>query len=591
MSDPVRRVAWAILAVAALLVCAWPYASVLDLWPQTTDGALWISRGSFTNPSWAEWICCKPHFVFYRPTVAASYTLNYAMGGFDLRFYRVTDVAIHLAIGASVYLLYRDLLRGPRWAAWVAAGVFLLHPVSEEVVPVLARRGYGLMTLFGALSVLCFVRACRRGHVLSAPAAGAGLLFAAAVFATEVNFVLAPVYPLLAYHLTWERGSSWSRPLRLCTLPLLGVAAAYGLRFAILGGEHGGYTAAFALEKVWVIARSSWSYLLFPTSATGESAFTPLGIAGVAAVALWYAWKAAVQPTTQLGSRESRQLLVLAVWIGGYTALSILFGVWFFRQAYPALVPFSLLVARVLQETATAARARPWHGALALAPQVLLLAGLVYHSPVLRGLHPAPMRARIELDARMRALDRDLARVEDPAQIYLVLPRETLLRPHPLWSANVAWRMSLTRYWISALHPDREWEIRNLALVGDPEGAPGARAVERVVLDGRPALEFATGLKVQFPGARDLLAPQPDLNARRLWLDLLPVPDGWHGYVYFYRDTQGELIEIPAGNEFAPHTERDSGGVDEGLDAAVVPGRRALAVVEAQVTPAGRKQR
>lgn len=591
MSDPVRKVVWATLAVGALLLCAWPYASILGLWPQTTDGALWISRGAFTNPYWPEWICCKPHFVFYRPTVAASYTLNYAMGGFDLRFYRATDVAIHLAIGASVYVLYRDLLRGPRWAAWVAAGVFLLHPVSEEVVPVLARRGYGLMTLFGALSVLCFVRACPRGRVVSAPAAGAGLLFAAAVFATEVNFVLAPVYPLLAYHLTWERGSSWFRPLRLCTLPLLGVAAAYGLRFAILGGEHGGYTAAFALEKAWVIARSSWSYLLFPTSATGESAFEPLGIAGAAAVALWYVWKALVQPATRLGSLEARQPLVLTVWMAGYTAFSIVFGVWFFRQAYPALVPFSLLVAWVLQETTTAARATPWHRSLVLAPQVLLLAGQVYHSPVLRGLDPVPMRARIELDARMRTLDRDLAQVEDPARIYLVLPRETLLRPHPLWSANVTWRMSLTRYWVSALHTDRELEIRNLALVGDSDGAPVARAVERVMLDGRPALEFATGLKVQFPGGRNLLAPQTDLDARRLWLDLLPVPEGWHGYVYFYRGTQGELVEIPAGIELARNGARGSGGVDEGLDAAVVPGGRELAVVEAHVTAAGRKQR
>ncbi len=122
------------------------------------------------------------------------------------------------------------------------------------------------------------------------------------------------------------------------------------------------------------------------------------------------------------------------------------------------------------------------------------------------------------------------------------------------------------------------------------------------MLDGRPALEFATGMKVQFPGGRDLLAPQPDLDARRLWLDLLPVPDGWHGYVYFYRDTEGELIEIPASIEFARGKRRDSrgaeggrrrasGSADEGLDAAIVPGGRALAVVEPHVTAAGGKQR
>ncbi len=563
--------AWVALGIAALLACAWPYAALLPLWPQTTDGSLWISRGAFTNSHWAEWICCKPHFVFYRPTAALSYTLNYAVGGFEPWGYRLTDVAIHLSIGVLIYALYREFQRqAPRWPAAVAAGVFLLHPVAEEIVPVLARRGYGLMTAFGALSVLAFARACRRDRVVSWPAAATGLCFAAAVFATEVNFVLAPLYPILAYHLTWRRDRPAVRPLLLCTLPLASALGAYLLRLAILG-DHGGYDAAPTWSKLAVIVRSSWEYLLFPTSATGRAGFAPLGTVGIAAVLAWYTWKSVVQPLRHFGSRESRLPLVLVIWIGGYTALSVLFGVWFFRQAYPALVPLSLLVAWLLHDTLAATPRRRLVLALAVVPQALLLASLVYHSPVLRGLDPVPQRTRLDLDARMRALDRDLARVEDPARIYLVMPRETLLRAHPLWSANVTWRMSLTRYWVTSRNQDRDLQIRNLALVGDPGREPGERAVERVMRHGREALEFAPGVRVQFPGSRSAVENQTDLADRVLWLDLLPVPEGMHGYVYYYQGNRGVLVPIPEAAGSPARTPSPDRVPEAGAGAAVVP--------------------
>jgi hypothetical protein len=207
---------------------------------------------------------------------------------------------------------------------------------------------------------------------------------------------------------------------------------------------------------------------------------------------------------------------------------------------------------------------------------------------VLRGLHPVPQRTRLDLDARMRALDRDLAQVDDPARIYLVLPRETLLRAHPLWSANVTWRMSLTRYWVTSRNPGRDLQIRNLALVGDPERAPGDQAVKRVTRQGREALEFAPGVRVQFQGSHDVVANQTDLADRLLWLDQLPVPDGMHGYVYFYRGNRGVLVPIPKAAEPGPRLRASAGLDEEGADTAVVPGGLATSAVESHVAaPAG----
>ena len=542
---PSPEVALLLLAVVA---CSWPYASLLDRWPQTTDGALWITRSALTNPHWFDWDCCRPHFVFYRPIVALSYTLSYALGGLDPFVYRLSDVLLHLGSGGLVYVLYRELRPGnARWGAAVAAALFLLHPAAEEVVPVIARRGYGLMTFFGAASAIAFVRACRRDRILSLPAAAAALAFAAAVLSTEVNFVLVPMYPILAYHLVGSRRRSPLRPLAICALPLLTAVGIYGLRLAILG-DHGGYGAETDWARRLAIVQEAWRSLLFPGSARGERGFPSLAGLGWAAVIAYYAWRGALQPLGRLRSQEARLPLVLLIWTGGYFALSAVFGVWFDRQAYPAVVPFSLLVASTLQDTWRHRDSmRPIFGVLHGVPQVLLLLYWVVPAPAFRGLDPDVDGARANRHARMQALDRDLAQVQEPAVVFLVLPREIPVRPNPLWSPSVTWQMSLTRYWMATLHADREIRFRNLALVEPRPGDPPA--VVNVDRGGRMALIFSDSAAPQFPGGRNLLARQTDLDAGILWLDRLPVDDGVNGYVYSYEGTRGHLLPIRSGGE------------------------------------------
>jgi hypothetical protein len=147
----------------------------------------------------------------------------------------------------------------------------------------------------------------------------------------------------------------------------------------------------------------------------------------------------------------------------------------------------------------------------------------------------------------MLALDRDLERVREPAVVYLVLPRVTLLRTHPFWPTKVTWQTSLTRYWMAARHQDREIRLRNLALVEPPSIPGGGPPVADVHRAGRQALVFSQGSKVQFPGARNLLNRQTDLHRRTLWLDQLPVDEGLHGYVYYYTGTDGILVPIRPG--------------------------------------------
>jgi hypothetical protein len=327
---------------------------------------------------------------------------------------------------------------------------------------------------------------------------------------------------------------------------MVAAVAIYALRLFIVG-DHGGYEAAAGWEKLLTIVRESGHYLLFPSSASGAPGWVPLGVLGWLLVVGYYGWRAAIRPLLRFRTRSARLPLVLLIWTAGYTALPALFGVWFYRQAYPAVVPFALLVATVFGDTLRSSTGRPAWRALHLVPQALLLASLVATSPALRGLDPDLARARSDQHARMVALDRDLARVQEPAVVYLVLPRVTLLRTHPFWSANLTWQMSLTRYWMAALHQEREIRFRNLALVEPPSVPGGAAPLAEVHHGGRQALVFSPGTKLQFPGARNLLLRQTDLDRRTLWLDQLPVEDGVHGYIYTYAGADGILIPIREG--------------------------------------------
>ena len=122
------------------------------------DDAVWISRGLWSRPDWAEWVWKTRHLgVGYRPVAALSYTMDAAVAGLTMPVYRCTDLALHVAAGILVFVLFRRLARDAAgWTSLLAAAVFLLHPATEEVVPFLARRSYGLGTVFALGALIAF---------------------------------------------------------------------------------------------------------------------------------------------------------------------------------------------------------------------------------------------------------------------------------------------------------------------------------------------------------------------------------------------------------------------------------------------------
>lgn len=176
-----------------------------------------------------------------RPLAMASFIAN-AQSSPDLRYWKATNLALHLLNGALVYALFASLacLTGrPRAAATVlAAGgtaLWLLHPVHVSTVMYLAQRMTELATLFGLLAMLLYIHGRRRGlGTLGGRLAVASAVLVctpAAALCKEIG-LLTPFY-LLALEACIFAPAQWPRPpwlralLAACTaLPLL-LAAIY----------------------------------------------------------------------------------------------------------------------------------------------------------------------------------------------------------------------------------------------------------------------------------------------------------------------------------------------------------------------------
>ncbi|HZM95773.1 MAG TPA: tetratricopeptide repeat protein [Vicinamibacterales bacterium] len=104
-----------------------------------------------------------------RPIVNLTFALNYAAGGMDTRGYRLTNLAVHLLAALTLFGLVRRTLLLPSVAptfvaqatnlAWIAALIWMLHPLQTETIDYVTQRTESMMGLFYLLTLYCSVRA------------------------------------------------------------------------------------------------------------------------------------------------------------------------------------------------------------------------------------------------------------------------------------------------------------------------------------------------------------------------------------------------------------------------------------------------
>jgi protein O-mannosyl-transferase len=233
-------------AKAALWLLA---ATLVAYLPALNGEFLWDDSGHVTRPGLRSlqglrsiWLQLGATQQYY-PLLHSAFWIEHRLWGNAAAGYHLMNVVLHATSAFLVVLIVRRLsLPG----AWLAGGVFALHPVCVEAVAWIAEQKSTLSAVFylaSALTYLHFAETRQRSRYLQA--------FIFFVLALLTKTVTATLPAALLVILWWRRGRlEWRREV----LPLLGwipLGAAAGLFTAwvektYVGAEGADYTLTAA---------------------------------------------------------------------------------------------------------------------------------------------------------------------------------------------------------------------------------------------------------------------------------------------------------------------------------------------------------
>lgn len=296
--------------MAAVLVSA---AAAAVYWPTLgNDFVTWDDPDYITNNPYVSdpdglakiWDPGAKHEQYY-PLVFTSYWLEYKAWGFEPRGYHLTNLVLH-ALNAGVLVWLLRLLGVRPWAAWLAAGLFAVHPINVASVAWAAERKNVLSTLFYLLALGSYVWGTRGQATAKRPfafqLASTGVCAALFILGllSKTAVLTLPVSALLADRLILRR---WSAASFLRITPLLVLALVAAIHTKQVEQANAGSLAV--LEWHWrplVAAGAVWFYLgklLVPVHFPGiyprwepAACWPLLALATVGLVAaVWAAWR------------------------------------------------------------------------------------------------------------------------------------------------------------------------------------------------------------------------------------------------------------------------------------------------------------
>ena len=215
----------------------------------------------------------------YYPLVFTSFWLEYHLWGLNPLGYHVVNVLLH---ALAAMLLWRVLVRLQLPGAWLAAGIFALHPVAVESVAWVTERKNVLSAVFYFAAALAYLRWRDDGTTttgLRATSSWRSLvlyllslaLFICALFSKTVTASLPAALLLVIW---WKHGRIAGRdvwPL----LPFFVAGAALGLVTSWLERTHVGANgpewALSFFDRCLIAGRALWFYagkLFWPANLT-----------------------------------------------------------------------------------------------------------------------------------------------------------------------------------------------------------------------------------------------------------------------------------------------------------------------------------
>ena len=271
--SPVAR-EW--LASASLLLLA-----LVTYFPALAGTFLWDDDAHVTAPAlrslaglWRIWTDPFATQQYY-PLTHSVFWLEYRLWGADPVGYHVVNVVLHVT---SALLLRRILVRLGVPGAWLAAAIFVVHPVHVESVAWITELKNTLSGVFYLAALLVYLRfdppgsrsepgTTRPARAWRAYALAFGL-FVCALLSKTTTVSLPAAILLIVW---WKMGRvEWRRHV-LPLVPFFLVGAAFGLTTAWIElrvvGAEGAAFAFTAVERLLIAGRAVWFYagkLLWP---------------------------------------------------------------------------------------------------------------------------------------------------------------------------------------------------------------------------------------------------------------------------------------------------------------------------------------
>lgn len=248
LTTSLRRLASSDAALLALLLAlaVLPYANTLansfvyDDYPQLVENPYVRSshylRAIFGTTVWS-FQGAQGITNYYRPLMTFGYLVCYKLLG-PLPFgFHLANIALHAAVVCLLFVVTRRLF-GDSLLAFLAAGLFALHPVHTEVVAWIAAIPDIELTLFYLLAFWFFLRAGETtgGRALAMRLAAAGS-FLLALLSKEPGLTLAPLATLYEHFYREDRDKTSFREKFSRYRAFWALGAAYLLfRVLFLGG-------------------------------------------------------------------------------------------------------------------------------------------------------------------------------------------------------------------------------------------------------------------------------------------------------------------------------------------------------------------
>lgn len=214
----------------------------------------------------------------YGPLHILSYLLDHTLWGLNPAGYHLHNVLLHALNGLLLYRLI-GLCGHRKGVAFVAAFIFICHPVQVESVAWVSQRKTLLATTFLLLSLVSYRRhAMEDGN--SRQQYAASLLFFVAALLSKSVAVILPLL-LVAHDLTFRREQglrkSLLRLLPYCAASLLFAGIALGTQAPEAGGGRAPYYGGGPLGTLYTMLPVFVSYLrlvVWPANLSADYAVT-----------------------------------------------------------------------------------------------------------------------------------------------------------------------------------------------------------------------------------------------------------------------------------------------------------------------------